>query len=99
MDLFTNKDIIAQIASSSNNTHMQEIIGALITGSSVVMLHPEGNLDIKYVSTVVQEKQVSFMQSAPTYMSYVLQYLLKSNHSELSTFRSLHIRGMIFNTT
>jgi acyl-coenzyme A synthetase/AMP-(fatty) acid ligase len=79
--------------------HIQEIIGALIVGSSVVMLHPQGNMDIKYVSKVLQEKQVSYMQSAPAYVSSMLEFLPKYNHPKFSTFRTLNIRStMMFIT-
>jgi acyl-CoA synthetase (AMP-forming)/AMP-acid ligase II/acyl carrier protein len=99
MDILTNKDIIIQMASGSSNVHIQEIIGALIVGSSVVMLHPQGNMDIKYVSKVLQEKQVSYMQSAPAYVSSMLEFLSKYNHPKFSTFRTLNIRStMMFIT-
>ena len=95
MDIFTNKDTIIQMASSSNNAHVQEIIGALIIGSSVIMLHSQGNMNINYVSKVLQEKQVSFMQSGPAYLSYMLEFLLKENYSKFTTLRTLNIRSMM----
>ena len=63
LDLFTNKDIIVQMASCSFDVHVQEIIGTLMVGSSIVMLRPQGNMDLDYLLTVLREKQVSYMQS------------------------------------
>lgn len=95
MEVFTNKDTIMQMASSSNNVHIQETIGALIVGSSVIILHPQRNMDIKYVSKMLQEKQVSYMQNVPVYLSYMLESLSKYDHPKFTTFRSLNIRGML----
>ena len=93
VDLFTNKDTILQMASGSYDVHVQEIIGALIVGASVVMLCSEGNLDIRYVRQLIQSKQISYMQSVPAYLNNMLQFLRENNHSNLSTLRTLDVGG------
>jgi hypothetical protein len=71
-----------QMASCSYDVHVQEIIGALIVGSTIVMLCSQGNMDLEYVLTVLSEKQVSYMQSVPAYVNNMCDFLLKHNHLE-----------------
>jgi hypothetical protein len=90
-----NIDKILQMANSWDKIHLEEMIGGLIIGSSVVMVHPEGTLDVKYVLKVVEEKEVSLMQIVPLYLNNMLDYLLKLKNSNLKTLRNLNIRGLI----
>ncbi|CAF1537200.1 unnamed protein product [Adineta ricciae] len=80
---------------TSNNTHIPEILGALLVGSAVIMLHPQGDKDIIYISTVLQQKQVSYMQTAPEYLNYMLEFLLKYDCLKFNTLRKINIRNNI----
>jgi hypothetical protein len=95
LNLLRNIDKILQMANSWDKIHLEEMIGGLIIGSSVVMVHPEGTLDVKYVLKVVEEKEVSLMQIVPLYLNNMLDYLLKLKNSNLKTLRNLNIRGLI----
>ena len=94
--LFTSKDTMLQMASCSYDVHVQEIIGGLIAGASIVMLFSQGNLDFTYVEQVIQRKQVSYMQSVPAYLNSIVEFLRQNNHSNLSTLRTLDIGGKWF---
>ncbi|UJR29564.1 hypothetical protein I4U23_010781 [Adineta vaga] len=82
-----------QMASCSYDVHVQEILGTLIIGSNLVFLHPEGNMDVEYVVTVLKEKQITYMQSVPAYLSYMCDFLVKNDHPKLETLRTLDIGG------
>jgi acyl-CoA synthetase (AMP-forming)/AMP-acid ligase II len=49
--------------------HMQDIVGTLISGASLIMLRPYGTLDISYLVKVLIEKQITYMQSVPSYLT------------------------------
>ena len=93
MDLFTYKDTMMQMASCSYDVHVQEIVGALIVGSSIAMLRSQGNMNIEYVVSVLDEKQVSYMQTVPSYLNNMLNISSKPDISQFKTLRTLDIGG------
>ena len=95
-ELFTIKDNMLQLASCSYDVHVQEIIGGLVVGASIVMLHPQGNMDFEYVMKVMKEKQISYMQSVPAYLHNLLDFLPKKNPLDFGTLSSLDIGGKQF---
>jgi non-ribosomal peptide synthetase component E (peptide arylation enzyme) len=82
------------MSSCSYDVHVQEILGVLMVGSSIVMLHPGGNMDFDYLLNVISEKQVSYMQSIPSYLNNLLDILSKENCSKIQTLRTIDIGGM-----
>ena len=89
MDLFSYSDTMIQIASCSFDAHVQEIVGSLMVGSSVIMLRPYGNMDLEYTTMVLSVKQISFMMTVPTLWNRVLECIQSTNHYHLSAMRSL----------
>ncbi|CAF4162691.1 unnamed protein product, partial [Adineta steineri] len=93
INLFSSKDTMIQMASCSYDAHVQEIIGTLTVGATIIMLHPEGNMDIDYMIKLLNEKRISYLQSVPSYVNNMLEYVEKNNASNLSTLRTLDIGG------
>lgn len=91
--LFSEKDVMLQTAGCSFDVHLQEILGGLLAGASLVMLCPQGNMNFEYMVKVLLEKQVSYMQSVPAYLSSVLEYLRKKNYSKFSSLRTIDVGG------
>lgn len=81
------------MASVSYDVHLQEIMGALTIGASIVMLHPEGNMDYKYVLKVIQTKQISYMQTVPAYIESMFDSIQTPDIRNLDTLRTLDIGG------
>ena len=96
VELVSRKDNLLQLASCSYDVHVQEIIGGLIIGASIVMLYPQGNMDLEYVVKLMKEKQISYMQSVPSYLNILLDFLQKQNPSDFGTLRNLDIGGKWF---
>ncbi|CAF1439366.1 unnamed protein product [Adineta ricciae] len=94
MNILTNKDTVLQMSCASNSIHIQEIIGTLIVGSAVIMLHPRGNKDVTYISNVLQQKQVSCMQTIPERFDSVLKFLLEYDCIKFNTLRNINIRNI-----
>lgn len=81
------------MAQCSYDVHVQEILGTLMIGATLVMLHPQGNMDVDYVLTVLHGKQISYMQGVPAYLSNLCEFLIKYNRPKVCTLRKLDIGG------
>ncbi|CAF1385793.1 unnamed protein product, partial [Adineta steineri] len=88
LNLFPNKGTLIQMASCSFDVHVEEIIGALITSSTIIMLHPQGNMDLDYMTKTLNGKQVSYLSLVPSYANILLEFLESHN---ISSFTSLCI--------
>ena len=42
-------DIVIQMARCSFDIHIQEILGPLMIGATLIMLHPGGTIDFEYL--------------------------------------------------
>jgi non-ribosomal peptide synthetase component F len=91
-DVFSVNDTIVQMARCSFDVHLQEILGTLITGATIVMLHPRGNIDFEYLSTVLETKQISYIDSVPSlfhsFFTFVEQFNSRENVKYLRSVSS-----------
>ncbi|CAF1442431.1 unnamed protein product [Adineta steineri] len=89
-DVLNEKDTIMQIARCSFDLHIQDIIGTLITGASVVMLHRGGTIDFDYLINVAKTKNVTCFTTVPTILQHLFSFLQKSDQLRaMKTLRSL----------
>jgi acyl-coenzyme A synthetase/AMP-(fatty) acid ligase len=97
MDILSGNDTVIQMARCSFDMHMQEFVGTLISGASVIMLHPYGTLDLSYLVKVLIEKQVSYMETVPSYLSLLCDYV-NTHYGDhfLNNLRSLCSCGKYF---
>lgn len=92
--MFDGSDIVIQMAQCSFDVHVKECLGTLILGGSLVLLHPQGQLDVDYLSTTLQRHNVTFFSVVPSFMSILCNYLHQiKQFSRLSTIRSLGFLG------
>ena len=66
IEAFNEKDTIVQMARCSFDIHVEDIMGSLMVGATLVMLHPRGNIDFDYLYAVLEQKQISYMHSVPS---------------------------------
>ncbi|CAF1077680.1 unnamed protein product [Adineta steineri] len=76
VDVFNESDIVVQIARCSFDIHVQEIVGTIITGASLVMLHSRGNTDFEYLSEVLHTKEISFLYTVPTLLQLFFDFIV-----------------------
>lgn len=81
------------MAHCSYDVHIQETFGSLLIGASVVLLRPHGHMSMDYLIKVLNDKQVTYMQSVPTYIENLADFLPQSQTSKLSFLRTLDIGG------
>jgi acyl-coenzyme A synthetase/AMP-(fatty) acid ligase len=69
---------------------MQDIVGTLTVGATLVMLHPKGTMDYEYLTGVLKEKRITYMHSVPTQISYFFHFLKENKRLfAVETLRSL----------
>lgn len=91
--VFLPSDTVLQMARCSYDVHVQEILGTLLFGATLVMLRPEGNMDLDYVLKLIEDKQITYMQSVPAYLTMMIDFFVKHNLPRLSRLRSMDIGG------
>ncbi len=64
-----------QISRCSFDIHVQEILGTLISGATLVMLHPRGTMEFDYLTKVLSGKQVTYMHAVPSFLQQFLTYV------------------------
>jgi non-ribosomal peptide synthetase component F len=74
------KHTVLQMGRCSFDIHVQEILGTLMSGSTVVMLHPKGNIDFDYLSTVLIKKEITFIYTVPSLFQSFFTRLEETNN-------------------
>ena len=85
------------MARSSFDVHVQEIVGTLIVGATVIMLRPHGSNDLEYFLDRLIQKQVTYIQIVPAFVKILIDYLQDRNISTLKTIRTIDIGGKYVN--
>ena len=84
------------MARCSFDIHMQDIMGTLVVGASLIMLHPGGNMDFEYLAAVIKNKNITLMHAVPSLMSSFSNFLEECNCSSLvDTLRTLICGGQL----
>jgi non-ribosomal peptide synthetase component F len=84
---FCEKDKLVQICRCSFDMHIQDIVGTLIIGATLVMLHPKGQMDFEYWTEVLIQKQITQMWAVPTLLQSLFDFI--KENSSVSTIESL----------
>jgi non-ribosomal peptide synthetase component F len=79
---FNEKDTVIQMAQCSFDIHVQEILGTLMIGAILIMLHPKGNIDFNYLYTILQQKQISYMHTVPSLLHSFFIFLKETNKND-----------------
>jgi non-ribosomal peptide synthetase component F len=75
-------DIVLQLTSSSFDSHLDDIGGALIRGGHLVMLKIGGYLDFDYMTKVIYHKNVTYIGPVPSWISALGQFLCENRHAQ-----------------
>jgi len=87
-------DVVLQVTPCSFDMHIIEILGPLILNCTLVMLHPNGNYDLDYLSKTMAVNQVTLLHSVPSHLNILCKYLEEnSSFNSLSTIRALCTSG------
>jgi non-ribosomal peptide synthetase component F len=94
VNTFNKNDTVVQMSRCSFDIHVQEILGTLINGATLVMLHPRGTIDFEYLSEVLDRKQITCMHSVPSLLYHFFTYIHEHNNQQvIKSLRSLCSSG------
>ncbi|UJR18784.1 hypothetical protein I4U23_005690 [Adineta vaga] len=97
VNMLNRNDIIIQMAQCSFDTHLQDIFGSLISGATLVMLHPGEAMDFDYLFKVFQQKRITYIDSVPSFLQSLFTYVENcSNQKTLQYLRSMIVGGETF---
>jgi non-ribosomal peptide synthetase component F len=94
LTILNGNDIVIQMAQCSFDVHVKECLGTLILGGSLVLLHPQGQMNLEYLSTALQRYNVTFFSVIPSLMIVLCDYLIETKQFwRLSSVRSFGFLG------
>ncbi|CAF1423827.1 unnamed protein product [Adineta steineri] len=94
---FNKDDTVVQMTRCSFDIHVQEILGTLLVGGALIMLHPGGTIDFDYLSEVLQTKQITYLHTVPSFLySFFIFIEQNKNISAVKHLRSLCSIGEAF---
>ena len=82
IDTLNENDTVVQMTRCSFDIHVQEILGALMTGAALVMLHPRGTIDFDYLSEVLDKKQITYMHTVPSLLHNFFTFVEQCNKKD-----------------
>ncbi|CAF2844656.1 unnamed protein product, partial [Rotaria sp. Silwood2] len=82
-----SRSIVLQMAPCSFDIHIQEIIGTMYFGGTIIMLVPNGNLDLNYICYLIENQQITIAMFVPSSIDFLIDYL---NGSSIKHQASLH---------
>ncbi|CAF1590439.1 unnamed protein product, partial [Adineta steineri] len=98
IDVVTKFDTIIQMARCSFDNHLLSLVGTLVIGSTLVMLRPEGNMDLEYLAGVLDQKQITVMHAVPSLLNSLFEFLrINKRTSAVKYLRSLCSGGEAVN--
>ncbi|CAF4075437.1 unnamed protein product, partial [Adineta steineri] len=97
INLFNKDDTVVQIARCSFDIHALEILGTLLIGGALIMLHPRGTIDFDYLSQVFQNKQITYLKAVPSLLYIFFTFIRQNkNINAVKYLRSLCSGGEAF---
>ena len=78
-DAINRNDTVAQIARCSFDVHVLEIIGTIIIGGTLIMLHPGGIIDFDYfISMYYRKNKITYIQAVPSLLRAFFNFFVKT---------------------
>ncbi|CAF4103696.1 unnamed protein product, partial [Adineta steineri] len=94
IDAVNKNDIVIQIARCSFDVHVLDIVGTLMIGATLIMLRPDGILDLDYFTSVLKRKQATYIQAVPSLLRTFFTFLKETHRLTPETyFRSVCSSG------
>ena len=91
VDTFNKNDTMIQMCRCSFDIHVQEIMGSLLFGATLVMLHPHGTVDFDYLSSVLEHKNITYMHTVPSLLLNFFIYMQQNNNQRMTK----HLRSIV----
>lgn len=93
VDNLKENNTVLQFVRCSFDAHMQDIAGAFCVGATLVLLHPDGNLDLDYLVETILHKKITYMIAVPSLIKNLCDFIDHKKVSYLKTIRTLIFGG------
>ncbi|CAF0953029.1 unnamed protein product [Adineta steineri] len=80
--IIEENDVVLQLSSSSFDSHLDDIGGALLQGGHLVLLKAGGHLDFDYMTKVIYEKNVTYVGPVPSWIGALSEFLSENYHAQ-----------------
>ena len=88
--MIEDNSTVLQTTPVTFDIHIEETLGTLWLGGSICLLRPNGNLDMSYLSSLIQRHQITFLITVPTLLISLVDFMQSSpNDLLLRTLRRL----------
>ena len=88
------KDIVAQTSRCSYDVHILDIVGSLMVGATIVIVHPSGTLDFHYLSVLLEQKKVTSLDAVPSWYRRFIDFVQEYRDSKtMLTMRTVITGG------
>ncbi len=91
-------ETIVQMAQCSFDDHVGDILGTLIIGATLIMLRPNGLIDIDYLITVLGKKQITCMTSVPSLFHTLFHFVQDCNRQDALQYTKCVCSGGMYLT-
>ena len=76
------EDVVLQLTSSTFDSHLDDIHGALVRGAQLVMLKPGGQFDLDYLTQTIYDKKVTYVGPVPSWINALGKFLAENQHAQ-----------------
>ena len=92
LNLFRSTDVKIQLVSCTFDAHVEEIFSSLVSGGQLVLVKPNGNLDLDYLTHLINSNQITSISVVPSLINQ-LSYYLNLHNCRLNTLRCILCGG------
>ncbi|CAF1127830.1 unnamed protein product [Didymodactylos carnosus] len=93
MQMPTNSEVVLQLSQCLFDVHISEILGSVIVGYQLVLLHPNGLFDLEYLSATIKSHQITQIDTVPTYCHTLCEFWTVNKYERFDTIRSWIMGG------
>lgn len=74
-------DVVLQLTSSTFDSHLDDIHGALVRGAQLVLLKSGGHFDFDYLTQTIYEQRVTYVGPVPSWLNALAKFLSENDHA------------------
>ncbi|CAF4552455.1 unnamed protein product, partial [Didymodactylos carnosus] len=90
LELITKNDIVIQLAQCSFDVHLEEVVGSLILGATVIMLQSNKNMDINYLLNIIRYQKATYISLTPTFIIILCDFLQETKkYKSIQSLRTI----------
>ena len=86
-EIMERNETVVQITPVTSDIHIHETLRTLCLGGSISLLRPLGNVDMAYLSSLIDRDEITCLITVPTLLISLVQYLQSSSSHRFNRLR------------